>query len=177
MPVYGDAAYGGESVTIENPHMRVEVHKRPTGWGWAEIFAPSGRMMAVLEHFGEAKIPGLDVPLRMEAGEYQLEDTSDGRRLTFPVKLTTLNEMVAASEFKRFVKSPLNETALAGTAAITLAADRPLMRVEYRFGLLTDLGVSYLRGPWLKAGADSFAGFSTPGRCGWRRILSRSASR
>jgi len=103
------------------------------------------------------KIPGLDVPLRMEASEYQMADTSEGRRLTFPVKLTTLNEMVAASEFKRFVKSPLNETALAGTVVLTLAPDKPLMHVEYRFGLLADLGVSYLRGPWLKVGVDSFA--------------------
>jgi hypothetical protein len=156
MPVYEDAAYGGETVAIENPGLRVEIHKRLTGWGWAEVFAPSGRLMAVLDHFGEVKIPGLDVPLRMEAAQYQLERASGGQRLTFPVRLTTLNEMVAASEFKRFVKSPFNETAMAGTAVITLATDRPLVRVEYRFRLLADLGVSYLRGPWLKVGANSF---------------------
>ena len=156
MPIYTDAAYGGQSVTIEKPNLRVEVHKRLTGWGWAEVFAPSGRLVAVMEHFGEVKIPGLDVPLRMEAAEYQLERTEGGQRLSFPVRLTTLNEMVAASEFKRFVKSSLNESALAGTAVLALSGEVPLLRMEYRFRLLADLGIEYLRGPWLKVGQDSF---------------------
>jgi hypothetical protein len=34
--------------------------------------------------------------LRMETAEYHLERTEGGQRLSFPVQLTTLNEMVAA---------------------------------------------------------------------------------
>ena len=156
MPVYEDAAYGGESATIENSSLRAEFHKRPKGWGWAEVFTPSGRLMAVLDHLGEVKIPGLDVPLRMEAEEYRLEQDGDAQRLIFPVRLTTLNEMVAGTEFKRFVKSPLNETAMEGTVVVTLAQEAPVLRLEYRFRLLTDLAVSWVRGPWLKVGANSF---------------------
>jgi hypothetical protein len=37
MPVYEDAAYGGQSVTIENAGLRVEVYKRLTGWGWDKV--------------------------------------------------------------------------------------------------------------------------------------------
>ncbi len=156
MPVYEDAAYGGESATIENARLRAEFHMRPTGWGWAEVFSASGRLMAVLDHLGEVKIPGLDVPLRMEAAECRRDEDGGGRRLVFPVRLTTLNDMVAGTEFKRFIRSPLNETAMEGTVAVELDEEEPVLRLEFRFRLLTDLAVSYVRGPWLKVGANSF---------------------
>ena len=38
MPRYRDAVYGGETVVLENPHLRLEIHKRVTSWGWGELF-------------------------------------------------------------------------------------------------------------------------------------------
>jgi hypothetical protein len=45
-------AYGGQSVRLENPAFRLEVHKRISGWGWAEVLTPAGDLVAVLDHFG-----------------------------------------------------------------------------------------------------------------------------
>ena len=156
MPIYEDATYGGESTKLENPTIRLEIHKRPTGWGWIEIFNSKGQLMAVLDTFGEVKLPALDIPLRMEAQTYQSETGEFGQRLIFPVKLTGLNEMVKSSSFKKWVKIPITEPVMEGTVTITLKPDEPLFHVTYEFKSLAMLAVRYLRAPWLKVGANSF---------------------
>jgi hypothetical protein len=90
VPHYKDAAYGGQSVRLENPAIRLEVHKRISGWGWAEVLTPAGELVAVLDHFGEAEpvgVPDPVVPLRLEGAEYRNEQGPFGQRLVFPVKL------------------------------------------------------------------------------------------
>ena len=67
MPVYQHASYGGETVTLQNDHLRVKVHKRLTGWGWAELFTPQGKCMGVLEHLGELMLRDQEIPMRLEA--------------------------------------------------------------------------------------------------------------
>jgi len=156
LPIYEGASYAGETVKVENSKMRVEVHKRLTGWGWAEIFNAAGQMIAVLDHFGEVKLPGLAVPLRVEAQKYELEKGEFGQRLTFPVTLTNLSEMAGASAFKRWFKSPFTGSAMEGTVTATLDPEASVLRVVYEFKPLAILAVSYLRGPWLRVGADSF---------------------
>jgi len=156
MPIYEDAAYGGETIKLENPRICVEVHKRLTGWGWSEIFNPAGQMVAMLDHFGEVKLPDLVVPLRMEAQKYQMGKGDFGQRLTFPVKLTGLNDMVATSQYRSGFRSPITEPAMEGTVTLTLAPDVPILKIVYEFKPLAILAVRYLRGPWLKVGANSF---------------------
>lgn len=160
MFVYEDAAYGGETVKLENSKMRLEIHKRLTGWGWGEIFNPAGQMIAVLDHFGEVKWPDLVVPVRLEAQEYQLDEGDFGQRLTFPVKLTSLNDMIksAGQRFKgvQRLRSPISEPCIEGTVTLTLEPETPILKLVYEFKSLTSLAVSCIRGPWLKVGAGSF---------------------
>lgn len=92
MPRYREAVYGGETVILENEHLRLEVHKRLTGWGWGELWAKGSngeadRFVAVLEHLAEADLAGLAHPLRLEAGEYKLSEDATGQTLTFEVQL------------------------------------------------------------------------------------------
>lgn len=53
MPHYHGAAYAGESIVLSNERMCVEVCKRVTGWGWAEIMSADGQFMAVLDRKNE----------------------------------------------------------------------------------------------------------------------------
>jgi len=89
MPVYRDAVYGGETVILENRYLRLEIHKRLTGWGWGELFVVDNnqqyKFMAVLEYLAEADISGFPHPLRLEAKEYKLEKFDDRQELSFEV--------------------------------------------------------------------------------------------
>jgi len=156
LPIYEGASYGGETVKVGNSKMRVEIHKRLTGWGWAEIFNATGQLIAVLDHFGEVKLPGLAIPLRMEAQKYELEKGEFGQRLTFPVTLTSLSDMAGTSSFKSWFKLPFTQPAIEGIVTVTLDPGSPVLRLAYEFKLLAILEMSYLRGPWLEVGADSF---------------------
>ena len=50
-PLYRRASATGENLTLANDHIRLEFYKRICGWGWAEIWTPDRRMIAVLDHF------------------------------------------------------------------------------------------------------------------------------
>ena len=65
MPGYQHASFTGESVTLENSFMKAVVYKRLSGWGFVEIYTPDGKLMGVLDHFGEVKLRDFDIPLRM----------------------------------------------------------------------------------------------------------------
>ena len=156
MPVYQDATYGGETEVLENAHLRLELHKRVSGWGWGEVFTPAGRMMAVLEHLGEVKLQGLPFPLRMEASGGERETGAFGQQLRFKVKSMVIHDMVQGTSFERWVKWPIEKPVMEGTVTFVLEPDAPILRLIYEFKSLAILSVSYLRGPWLKIGADSF---------------------
>ena len=46
-PRYPHASYADETLTLENAHLRLDVHKRMTGWGWGEIYTETGKLMGV----------------------------------------------------------------------------------------------------------------------------------
>src|ERR1044071_5034498 len=50
MPLYKHASYAGETIQLQNPGIRLDFHKRLTGWGWGEIFNAQGEFIAVLDH-------------------------------------------------------------------------------------------------------------------------------
>lgn len=157
-PRYPDAAYGGESVTLENSGMRLAVYKRLTGWGWVEISNAAGDLIAVLDHFGEVDpVVSGGVPVRIEAQHYQLDKGDFGQRLTFPVRLIWY-------QTARLHPVPaLSKPALQGTVSITLAPEAPVAKLVYDLKPLTTLGVRYFRGPWLKVGSGSFGIAKTDG--------------
>ena len=71
MPEYKRASYSGESLELNNGTVKVAVHKRISGWGFAEIFNDEAKLMAVLDHFGELKLRDQDIPMRLEADKYE----------------------------------------------------------------------------------------------------------
>jgi hypothetical protein len=150
MPRYRDAVYGGETVVLENPYLRLEVHKRVTGWGWGELLVPGpggspNRFYAVLEGLGEADLEGLPHPLRLEADAYTLNEGDGVQELTFEVHLQQ-----PAPPSRTFG----GESAFVGTVALSLPADRPVL--SYRLAVQPQFTVylRHLRGPWLRVGSS-----------------------
>ncbi|MGQ9631817.1 MAG: hypothetical protein ACUVXI_16135 [bacterium] len=152
MPNYRDAAYGGQTVTLENQYLRLNIHKRLTGWGWGELFALSsddkrGRFFAVLEHLGEVDIAGFVHPLRLEASDYKLDGTDKYQKLTFEVQ-----PQEAEAPNKVFDGKP----PLKGTVALTLPDDEAVVYYEMVVETQFTIYLRSLRGVWLRVGADSF---------------------
>ena len=152
MPNYQDAAYGGQTISLENQYLRLEIHKRITGWGWGELFALSpedkrGKFLAVLEHLGEVDIAGLVHPLRLEASDYKLDKTAKQQQLTFEVQLQEVEPQNKVFEGK----SPLK-----GTVTLTLPNDEALIYYEMALEPQFTIYLRSLRGIWLRVGADSF---------------------
>ncbi|MCL6567272.1 MAG: hypothetical protein K6U09_12740, partial [Acidobacteriia bacterium] len=160
-PRYADATYGGESFTLQNRSMRLEVHKRLTGWAWAEIFDPEGRLVAVLDHLGEVDLVGTGrlVPLRAEAAEYRIEKGNFGQRAVFPVRVRWYEALANT----RFANPDLAAPVIEGTVTLTLAPDRPIARLACEYRPLKPLTARYLRGPWLRVGAAGFGAAKTDG--------------
>ena len=72
MPRYREASYAGETSVLENRYLRLELHKRVTGWGWGELLIADradkpAKFFAVLESLAEAHIGGHARPFRLEA--------------------------------------------------------------------------------------------------------------
>ncbi len=161
-PQYRDAAYGGESVRLENAAIRLDIHKRISGWGWVEIFAPNGELIAVLDHFGEAEpvgVPDPVVPLRMEAQKYERETGDFGERVVFPVQMRWPHPAADAGFTNRALVQPLME----GTVSLTIAPDEARVTLLYQYKPLKPFQVRYLQGPWLRVGAASFGAAKTDG--------------
>lgn len=156
MPKYREAVYGGETLVLENANLRLEVHRRRTGWGWGELFVPDGqggmRFFAVLEHLGELDAEGLPHPLRLEAAECMLVEQEGGKELRFEVKVQDVEPP------DRYYG---NESPLKGTVVLSLGKEDHV--IHYR--MVVDAQFSFklkrLRGPWLRVGADSFGSDKT----------------
>jgi len=152
MPNYRDATYGGQTISLENQYLRLDIHKRLTGWGWGELFVLSpedkrGKFFAVLEHLGEVDIAGLVHPLRLEASDYKLDKTGEHQRLTFEVQL---QEVEAPN--KVFDGKP----SLKGTVTLTLPNDEAVVYYEMAVEPQFTIYLRSLRGVWLRVGANSF---------------------
>ena len=152
MPRYREATYGGETITLENQYLRLEVHKRVTGWGWGELFVlGSGgkpeRFFAMLEHLAEADIAGYAHPLRLEASDCKLDKTDESQTLTFEVELQQVEP--PGQVFG-------GESALKGTVTLTLPDDEAM--IYYKLEAIPQflMYLRSLRGVWLRVGADSF---------------------
>ncbi len=150
MPRYMDAAYGGETVVLENEHVRLEVHKRLTGWGWGELFVPDGdrgwQFYAVLEHLAELDAEGLPHPLRLEAPSYETSETDGTQELRFAVRTQEIEPPNAYYG---------NESPMAGTVVLSLADDEAIIGYRLEVEAQFVFKLKRLRGAWLRVGADS----------------------
>lgn len=156
MPLFRRASYSGDTLVLENPFIRFEMHKRLTGWGWGEIFTPDGRCMGVLEHLGEILLRDQEIPMRLEADEVRQETTPEGRRLVFVVKSLIVKEKLKNTSFEPWLNYPLEKHCATGEVTITLPHDKPLVQLSFRLISQANQYARYIRGPWLKVGEGSF---------------------
>jgi len=162
-PIYQHASYGGETIVIENPAVRVAVHKRVTGWGWAEILMPDGSCMAILDHLGELMVRDQEIPMRLEAQSVTQTSGDFGQRLTFSVQSMVVQDKLRGTSFEPWINYPLHDPAMAGEVTLTLAPDKPLLQLSYRLRSKANQYVRYVRGPWLRVGEGSFGAAKTDG--------------
>lgn len=156
MPVYKNASYGGESRTLQNAKLRLDIHKRRTGWGWGEIFNSQGQCMAVLDHFGEILLRDQEIPMRLEAQDVIEKHDTSGTSLVFSVKSLIVREKLQGTSFSNWINYPLDQTIMEGEVTITLDPEQPLIHISQRFVAKGNVYALYVRGPWLKVGQDSF---------------------
>ncbi len=156
MPRFMRASFAGESVVLENEYIKLAVFKRIGGWGWGEIYAPDGKLMAVLDHLGEVMLRDQDIPMRLEATAYTLENTTDGERLVFQVQSVVAQDKLAGSSFEEWMRYPFEQPVLVGEVTLTLAPDKPLITMSCRYSSTGNFYARYVRGPWLRVGQDSF---------------------
>jgi len=156
VPHYLHASYAGTTVTLENDFIRLDVHKRLSGWGWGEIFTHDGTYMGILEHFGEIMLRDQDVPMRLEAEEVRRELSPSGEALHFTVKSAVMQEKIQGTSFEQWVHFPLHQPCVEGEITLTLLTDLPIIQVHFDLKATANVYARYLRGPWLKIGADAF---------------------
>lgn len=154
MPQYKHASHGGETVTLQNDHIRVDVHKRRTGWGWGEIFDAGGAFVAVLEHLGEVLLRDQEIPMRLESQDVRRETGPEGERLVFAVKSVIVRQKLLGTSFENWINYPLDQHIIEGEVTLTLDPDRPILHLSQRFVAKGNVYARYVRGPWLKVGAD-----------------------
>jgi hypothetical protein len=156
MPLYERAIYAGETVSLENRFIRLDIHRSISGWGWGELYTPSGKLMGVLEHLGEIMIRDQDIPMRLEAEQARHESGELGERLSFHVKSIIAQEKLAGSSFEKWIRYPFSQHCLEGEITFTLAPEEPVIYMSYKLKSNANTFVRYIRGPWLKIGESSF---------------------
>jgi len=152
MPRYRDARYGGETVVLQNAHLRLEVHRRVSGWGWGELFVPDpeggpDRFFAVLEHLAEIHLEAQMHPLRLEAKTYDLRKTGGEQTLTFDVVVQSPGVLQ---------ESWGGANPASGRVTLVLPKDEPVIHYSVELEFLFPVWLRSLRGPWLRIGVDTF---------------------
>ena len=155
-PVYRRAAYGGEHLQMANDHLQINIFKRVEGWGWAEIYTSSGKLMAVLDHLGEIMFRDQDIPARFAAERIERHTTDEGEELVFHVQSVVIRDQLKGTSFDQWMRYPYEEPAIRGQVSIILAHDSPHIRLAYRLEATGNYYARYIRGPWLKVGEASF---------------------
>ena len=145
VPRVTDAAYGGETITLEAGPTVLAIHRRTTGWGWAEL-SVDGRLRAVLDHFGELKPIAQVVPVRLEADR---AEQLGPRSVRFDVRAVDLAERLTGTSFEQWVGGPLRAPVLQGGFGLELSPDGSV-RLDWRLTAQLDLTLDYFRGPWLR---------------------------
>ena len=107
-------------VTVAKPSpcktsiFRVDVHKRLTGWGWAELFTPQGKCMGVLEHLGELMLRDQEIPMRLEAETYERAQNNEGETITFNVKSLIVKDKLKGTSFEKLATLSAGHTLSGG---------------------------------------------------------------
>lgn len=145
------AAWSGESIALQSGDSALHLYRRTTGWGWGELTDRDGNRLAVLDHFGEVAVHGVSVPMRLEAA--QIEETESGIRCH--VRSMDIRAALHGSSFEQWVGIPLVGPIIEGDVTISVDGNGGY---EFTWTLTScaDVGIDYLRGPWLTVGRTSF---------------------
>ena len=156
MPKYKHASYGNETIRLENGRIRVDVHKRLTGWGWAEIHAGDGTYVGVLDHLGEVMLRDQEMPMRLEAAHAVRSSGTFGERLTFAVASLVVQQKLKGTSFEQWIHYPFAEPAMEGEVTLTVPPDEAALLLSFRLRSRSNLFARYVRGPWVKFGEGDF---------------------
>ena len=156
MSLYRHACSKEKPEVLQNEWIRLEMYKRSGGWGWGELYTRDGTFVAVLEHLGEILARDMEIPMRLEAPQVKRIMQADGESLEFFVTASVIPQKLEKTSFSKWINYPLNQPLIDGTVRLTLLKDQPLLKLEYSLKSEVNLFASYIRGPWLKVGEDSF---------------------
>ncbi len=155
-PRFRHGAYGNEYIELKNDKIRLIMFKRLNGWGWGELYTPSGKFMAVLEHLGEVMLRDQDIPVRLEADSVHTKEGPEGKSLIFKVSSTVVRDKLKGTSFEKWMLYPLEKPCITGEVTLTVTPDEPLIYMKYRLEGTANYYVRYIRGPWLRVGEESF---------------------
>lgn len=155
-PNFKRTSYSGESVVLENDHITLNFYQRYLGWGWGEIVTPEGKMMGVLEHFGELMLHDQDIPVRFVADSFTKNSDGKEESLTFEVKSVVVRDVLDGTSFDNWMVYPFTEPAIKGKVTFTLSSSLPLVKMKYELVATGNYNARYIRGPWIKVGESSF---------------------
>ncbi len=156
MANYKKASCTGKSLKLSGGSFDLVIYERICGWGFCEIYNKEGKLLAVLDHFGELKLRDQDIPMRLEAETY--EETENG--FVFNVTTTLPYKKLIGTSFEGWVGYPFESPVLHGT--VTVETDRE-KRISIKTSLYSEKNVyaEYLRLLWLYVGQDSFGAEKT----------------
>ncbi|MCP4314279.1 MAG: hypothetical protein GY790_23745 [Bacteroidetes bacterium] len=155
-PHYRRAAWTGESVALENQHLKLRMYRRVDGWAWGELHNADGKYMGIIEHLGELLLRDQDIPLRCVADSCETFFDERGQGLLFKVRSVVAREVLENTSFHDWMRYPLTEPPLIGEVRIILDKHEPRIHMEYRFRATGNYFARYIRGPWVKAGEQGF---------------------
>jgi len=155
-PNYRKAAWGGESLTLENETIKLNLFKRVDGWGWGELHTTEGKYLGIMEHLGEIMLRDQDIPVRCVAEEFRKVEHERGESVVFQVKSVVARDVLKNTSFDNWMRYPFTEPPLIGEVTITLDKDRPVIYLNFQLKATGNYYARYIRGPWLKLGEGSF---------------------
>ena len=118
MPRYQHASYGGQTITLQNKHLRLDMHKRLTGWGWGEVFTPAASSWPSSTTWASCCCRDQEIPMRLEAAEAKQSAGEFGERLTFTVESLLIKEKLKGTSFEKWINYPLTEHAMIGEVTV-----------------------------------------------------------
>jgi len=98
-PNYRKAAWGGESLTLENETIKLNLFKRVDGWGWGELHTTEGKYLGIMEHLGEIMLRDQDIPVRCVAEEFRKVEHERGESVVFQVKSVVARDVLKNTSF------------------------------------------------------------------------------
>jgi len=155
-PRFTHGSYGHESIELSNGHVQLIMFKRLSGWGWGEIYTPSGKLIAILEHLGEVMLRDQDIPVRLEVDSVQKKSDQEGESLVFNVKSTVVKEKLKGTSFENWMRYPFEYPFILGEVTLTIPLNEPIIYMKYRLKSTANYFARYIRGPWLRVGEGSF---------------------